>query len=123
LLVPEVDADGNDLAGIRLPDVAVPLGTATGWVMRRAALGSPNELVMLRGAWVPFAATKARRLAANDPRPSIEERYESKEAYLAKVKGVLQKLVEERFLGAADLVPQLQQAGEHWDWVINQSAH
>lgn len=122
LLVPQVDADGNDLAGIRLPDVAVPLGTATGWVFRPAALGSPHELVFLRGAWIPFATTKARREAMHDPRPAIEERYDSKETYLAKVKDVLQKLIRERFLTDDDLAPQLQQASARWDWVINQSA-
>ena len=122
LLVPQVDADGNDLSGVRLPDVAVPLGTATGWVFRPAALGSPHELVFLRGAWIPFATTKARREVMHDPRPAIEGRYDSKEAYLAKVEDVLQKLIQERFLTDEDLAPQLQQASARWDWVINQSA-
>ncbi len=122
LLVPQVDADGNDLAGIRLPDVAVPLGTATGWVFRPAALGSPNELVFLRGAWVPFAANKSARVSTDDPRLSLRERYASKEAYLGQVNGVLQELIRRRFLAEEDLAPQLQQAGERWDWVLKQSA-
>ena len=122
LLVPQVDADGNDLAGIRMPDVAVPLGTATGWVFRPASLGSPHELVPLRGAWIPFANTKARQDIAHDPRPVLEERYDSKETYLAKVKDVLQKLVEQRFLTEEDLAPQLQQADKRWDWVASQAA-
>ncbi len=54
LLVPQVDADGNDLAGIRMPDVAVPLGTATGWVFRPEAMGSPHEIYLLRGAGCPL---------------------------------------------------------------------
>ncbi|MEQ1750074.1 MAG: alpha/beta hydrolase domain-containing protein, partial [Prosthecobacter sp.] len=78
LLVPQVDADGNDLGGIRMPDVAVPLCTATGWVFRPAAFGSPHEFYLLRGAWVPFAKTQD----ANDPRASLEERYASKDTYL-----------------------------------------
>ena len=122
LLVPQVDADGNDLAGIHVPDMAVPLGTATGWVFRPAALGSPNELVPLRGAWVPFAATKAIREAAHDPRPSLEERYASKEAYLEKVSQAVQKLITQRFMTEEDLKPQLKQAGERWDWVMTQKA-
>jgi len=122
LLVPQVDADGNDLAGIRLPDVAVPLGTATGWVFRPAALGSPGELVFLRGAWIPFAATKARREAAGDPRLSLEERYASKEAYLARVKDTVQGLIRQGFLAESDLPGQLQLAAGRWDWVTRQGA-
>ncbi len=74
LLVPQVDTDGNDIAGIRMPDVAVPLGTATGWVFRSASRGTPHEPVLLRGAWVPFAATKAIQQQTKDPRSAMEER-------------------------------------------------
>jgi hypothetical protein len=119
LLVPQVDADGNDLAGIRMPDIAVPLGTATGWVFRPEAMGSPHEIYLLRGAWVPFAVTKTRRNETRDPRPSIEERYASKDDYLAKVREVLEHLIARRFLEESDLEPQLKQAGVRWDWVVN----
>lgn len=118
LLVPQVDADGNDLAGIRMPDIAVPLGTATGWVFRPAEFGSPHEFVLLRGAWIPFATTKATRLKSDDSRPSLEERYASKEAYLAQVKDVVQKLINGRLMDESDLEPQLKQAGQRWDWVV-----
>jgi hypothetical protein len=122
LLVPQVDADGNDIAGIRMPDVAVPLGTATGWVFRPSSLGSPLEPVLLRGAWVPLAATRERREAAQDPRPAMSERYASHEAYLSQVKDVLQKLISQRFLSEQDLEPQLKQSGARWDWVMQQPA-
>ncbi|MDB6004798.1 MAG: hypothetical protein JWR15_1785 [Prosthecobacter sp.] len=122
LLVPQVDADGNDIAGIRMPDVAVPLGTATGWVFRPASMGSPLETVLLRGAWVPFATTLERREAARDPRQAMGERYASREAYLSKVKEVLQKLIGQRFLSEEDLEPQLKQSGERWDWVMSRPA-
>jgi hypothetical protein len=118
LLVPRVDADGNDLPGIRMPDVAVPLGTATGWVFRPEAMGSPHEFYLLRGAWVPFAATRAGREAAGDPRPSVEERYGSKDDYLAKVRAVLGDLVDRRLLEEIDLEKLVRQAGERWDWVV-----
>ena len=118
LLVPQCDADGNDLGGIRVPDVAVPLGTGTGWVFRPAAFGSPHEFYLLRGAWVLFAKTKAEREAAKDPRLSLEERYPSKDAYLDQVKAAVRKLIEQRFLTDADLEPQLKQASERWDWVM-----
>jgi len=119
LLVPQCDADGNDLGGIRVPDVAVPLGTGTGWVFRPAAFGSPHEFYLLRGAWVPFAKTKAERQAANDQRPSLEERYANKTTYLDQVKAAVQKLIEQRFLTPADLELQLKQASERWDWVMS----
>ncbi|MFO1438739.1 MAG: alpha/beta hydrolase domain-containing protein [Verrucomicrobiaceae bacterium] len=122
LLVPQCDADGNDHGGIRVPDVAVPLGTGTGWVFRPAEFGSPHEFYLLRGAWVPFAKTKADREAANDPRLSLEERYGSKDTYLDQVKAAVQKLIEQRFLTDADLEPQLKQASERWDWVMRQTA-
>ena len=122
LLVSQVDADGNDIAGNRMPEVAVPLGTTTGWVFRAASMGSPHEPMLLRGAWVPFPRTKARREATHDPRLSIAERYASKEAYLALVKTTLQKLVEQRFLTEEDLDPQLKQASERWDWMARPSA-
>jgi hypothetical protein len=122
LLVPQVDTDGNDIAGVRMPDVAVPLGTATGWVFRPASMGSPHEPVLLRGAWVPFAATREQREAAHDPRPALAERYASRETYLSQVKDVLQKLISQRFLSEQDLEPQLRQAGDRWDWVKHQPA-
>lgn len=122
LLVPQCDADGNDLGGIRVPDVAVPLGTGTGWVFRPAEFGLPHEFYLLRGAWVPFAKTQAEREAANDPRLSLEERYANKAAYLDQVKAAVQKLIEQRFLTDADLEPQLKQASERWDWVMRQTA-
>jgi hypothetical protein len=117
LLVPQVDADGNDLGGIRMPDVAVPLGTATGWVFRPAAFGSPHEFYLLRGAWVPFAKTQD----ANDPRPSLADRYASKASYIDQVKAAVQKLIEQRFLTTTDLEPQLKQASDRWDWVMQHS--
>jgi hypothetical protein len=120
LLVPQVDADGHDLGGIRMPEVAVPLATATGWVFRPVALGSLQTFYLLRGAWVPFAKTQAERQAAGDPRPSLEERYSSKSDYLDQVKAAVEQLIQQRFLMAADLGPQLKQASARWDWVTSQ---
>lgn len=122
LLVPQVDTDGNDLGGILMPDLAVPLGTAAGWVFRPKSTGSPHELVMLRGAWVPLAPTQAQREKMNDPRPSLEERYASKDEFMAKVKAAIRKLIEQRLMLDDDLEPQLKQAGERWDWVVRQPA-
>ncbi|MBL9144207.1 MAG: hypothetical protein JNM99_11060 [Verrucomicrobiaceae bacterium] len=118
LLVPQVDADGNDLGGIRMPDLAVPLGTAAGWVFRPKSMGSPHELMMLKGAWIPLAATKTQREKKNDLRPSLEERYSSKNEFMTKVKAAIEKLIEQRLLMPDELEPQLKQASERWDWVV-----
>ena len=77
--VPKTDADGNDIAGIRLPDVQVPLATYTGWALRAGAAG--NDGCEGSGQYIPFAKTKADRLAIGDPRLSIEERYGNFETY------------------------------------------
>ena len=122
LLVPQVDADGNDLGGIRMPDLAAPLGTAAGWVFQPRTTGAPRELVMLRGAWTPFAATRAQREATGDPRPSLEERYTSKAGFLEQAGAAIQALIDQRLLLETDREPQLKQAGERWDWVASRTA-
>src|SRR6516165_9118867 len=94
-----VDADGNEVAGIRLPPIAVPLGTHTGWNVYRA---QPSELADRDGSYIPFAKTTQERAAARDPRPSLEERYGSREAYVTKVRAATEALVAERLLLPAD---------------------
>ncbi len=96
-LVPQVDADGNDLGGIRNLFVQVPVGTYTGWNLFRDDWFT-NGFCTLMGSYIPFAATKAERLKAGDPRLSIEERYPSKEAYVAAIRKAAADLVAERFL-------------------------
>ncbi len=97
VLVPRVDADGNEGAGIRLPDIAAPLGTFTGWNLYRFP-GLEGELCDRDGSYVPFAKTKAERLQAGDPRPSLEERYGTRAAYVALLAQAAQALVQERLL-------------------------
>ncbi len=118
LLVSQVDADGNELGGIRLPDVSVPLATYTGWNFRSAAVGGSQELVALAGSSIPFAATKAKRTASGDPRLSVEERYTSKDDYLRRVREAADKLVKERYVLADDVNPILAHAGAMWDHVV-----
>jgi hypothetical protein len=102
-----VDADGNEIAGIRLPPIAVPLGTHTGWNVYRA---EPRELADRDGSLIPFARTRTAREAARDPRPSLEERYGSREAYVAKVKAAAEALVAERLLLPADAAAYVKAA-------------
>ena len=85
--------------GIRTPSIAVPLGTYTGWNVYRA---QPDELADRDGSFVPFARTKTEREAAGDPRPSLEERYGSRDAYVAKVQAAADALVADRLLLPSD---------------------
>jgi hypothetical protein len=101
ILVPQVDADGNDLAGIRLPAVEVPLGTYTGWNLQTRE-SAEDELAGLLGSFIPFTQTKAERAAIGDPRLSLEERYESEVDYLARVSRAARALIQERLLLAED---------------------
>ncbi|HPA17453.1 MAG TPA: alpha/beta hydrolase domain-containing protein [Verrucomicrobiae bacterium] len=119
LLVPQVDADGNDIAGIRMPDVSVPLATCTGWMFRPASMGCPEELLPLKGSWIPFATTREQRERLGDPRPAIKERYPTREIYLSRVGEALQELLKQGFLLAEDIDPMLKQAGDHWDWAMS----
>jgi hypothetical protein len=98
-LVCAVDADGNEVAGIRLPPIAVPLGTYTGWNVYRA---QPSELADRDGSLIPFARTQQACEAAGDPRPSLEERYGSRETYAAAVEAAAAALVAARLLLPAD---------------------
>jgi hypothetical protein len=97
VLVPKPDEDGQDIAGIRPMEIRVPLGTHTGWNVRAAGFRAPN-LCGLSGSFIPFATTRAERLASGDPRKSIEERYKDHEGYVKAVKKAAKKLVKERFL-------------------------
>lgn len=103
--VPKTDGDGNEIAGIRLPDVAVPRATYTGWALRAGA--HANDGCEGTGQMIPFPKTKAERLAAGDPRLSIEERYPSLAAYAAKVEHEVDALVAKRLMLREDARPAL----------------
>jgi hypothetical protein len=110
--VPKTDSDGNDIAGIRLPELTVPLATYTGWALRSGVW--VNDGCEGSGQYIPFEATKAERLAAGDPRPSVEERYASYAQYKAKVIDAVDNLARRRFLICDDtqaIVTRLLAAG------------
>jgi hypothetical protein len=115
LLVPQVDGDGNELAGIQLPDVAVPLATYTGWNFRSPTIGQPAELLPLTGSYIPFPVTRAAREAARDPRFSIEERYGSRARYQALVTDRASALVGQGYLLSEDLGTVIDRALARWD--------
>jgi alpha/beta hydrolase family protein len=109
ILEMQVDADGNDLAGIRSIFLETPIGTYTGWNLGRKDRFE-NGMCNLQGSFIPFAATRAERIATGDPRPSIEERYPTKEAYLAAFRRAADDLVAKRFLLPDDAALLLQRA-------------
>jgi hypothetical protein len=125
-IVPQVDADGNDVGGIRLPEQAVPLGTYTDWAFRSEQTGAPDTLVAMAGSYIPFAKTRADRDKDHDPRLSVAERYGSRAEYVRRAEDAAKKLVQERYLLEEDVAPIVAAAGQHWDWsmappAVNQS--
>lgn len=105
-LVPKTDADGNDIAGVRMVDVTVPVGTYTGWALRAGSEDGCDGA----GQFIPFAKTKAEREANNDPRPSLEERYASHEDYVTKIKAAAEGLRAQRLMLDADVAAVVARA-------------
>ena len=122
LLVPQVDADGNETSGIRLPEIAVPLATYTGWNFRAPAVGAPDRLYPLLGSYIPLAKTKAEREGRGDPRPSVTERYPTRDAYLGKIREATSGLVRDRYMLSEDAEVAVARAAAHWDLLMGGSA-
>ena len=122
-LVSALDNDGNEIGGVRLPFISVPLATHTGWNTRHNDMGGEGQTLStggasggtLKGSTIPFPPTKAVREAQNDPRVSIEERYDSKKQYLSLVKKACVNLVNDRYLLERDLDSLINLGGSHYD--------
>ncbi|MDP4223710.1 MAG: alpha/beta hydrolase domain-containing protein [Bacteroidota bacterium] len=108
-LVPKVDRDGNEIAGIRGIDIRVPLGTHTGWALRREGYGS-GDLSSLSGMFIPFKKTRKERIEAKDPRLSLQERYKSHENYLEAVRKAAEELVNKGYLLPEDAEAEIHKA-------------
>ena len=119
ILVPQVDADGNGIAGVRMPELAVPLATYTGWNLFNDRSGPAGVLSSMQGSYIPLARTTTDRKRTNDPRPSIEERYRDRDSYVGLVAKAAQALIDQRFLLAEDLAVIVQNAGRHWDYAAS----
>ena len=117
-LVPQVDRDGNEIAGIRLPEIKVPLATYTGWNLRHYSLGAPEELYSMVGSFIPFPSNKKDRLSTGDPRLSIVERYDSRSNYLNKIKGESIRLEKMGFLLNDDIPNIVNRAAILWDYLV-----
>ena len=109
ILVPKVDRDGNDVAGIRLPVVQVPIGTYTGWNLQPRRLAE-DELSGLLGSFIPFAKTKAERNKLRDPRLSLQERYKNHNDYVKKVSRAARILLDQRYLLPDDAERMINEA-------------
>jgi Alpha/beta hydrolase domain len=109
VLVPNVDGDGNEIAGVRSTMIQAPLGTHTGWNLRRAGF-SEDELCGLTGSYIPFAKSKAERMVKGDPRPSLEERYGTHDRYVEAVRGAAGRLVTQGFLLPEDAARVIREA-------------
>ena len=122
LLVPSVDADGNESAGIRLPHLAVPLGTYTGWNYYDPPPGKLQPLAGLIGSYFPFPKTRAERQRKHDPRISIEERYAGRGEYLTRLAAAARELVGQRYLLQRDVAQIVDAAGRHWDYTTSRDS-
>src|SRR5262245_41975912 len=96
----------------------VPLATTAGWNFRKSAIGGTHLFFPLLGSYVPFASTKAERERTHDPRLSIEERYRSREGYLARVQEAATSLVKDGYVLAEDVPAIVKHAGDHWDLLM-----
>jgi hypothetical protein len=118
VLVPQVDADGNDLGGVRLPEVAAPLGTYTGWNVQLPQLRDLHYLAGLLGSFEAFPRTKAERARSGDARRSLEERYNGRQDYLNRVEFAARDLVRQHLMLAGDVPAVLQRAAVMWDGLV-----
>jgi hypothetical protein len=114
VFVQSTDADGNALGGIRHPLLTAPIATHVGWSLRASGYGE-GDLFTIQGSMIPFAATEAERQRAGDPRPSLEARYASRDAWAARLAAATDHLVTERLLLAEDGDRLLAAARESWD--------
>src|SRR4029434_4781189 len=106
------------VGGLRLPDVTVPLATYTGWSFRNKGIGGTEQFFPLIGSYVPFATTKTERQRNGDPRPSIQERYQSRDQYLKLVEEATAPLVKTGYLLADDVPTVVKRASSHCDLLM-----
>ena len=117
--VSRLNEDLNEIAGIRLPELAVPLATYTGWNLRHPERGNPNLFHGisggLAGSTIPFPATRKQRESSSDPRLSIEERYPSREDYLQRLRESGKALAAEGYLLEEDIERIVQRTAKIWE--------
>jgi hypothetical protein len=121
ILVPQVDSDGNEVAGIRVPELSVPLATYTGWNLFNERAGPPDVLSSMQGSFVPFARTRGDRERAGDPRRSVDERYQGRDQYLELIGKAARDLVTRGYLRGDDVPRIVDQASVRWEFVAGRA--
>ena len=114
VLVPQVDADGNEREGVRLPEMVAPLATYTGWNLRDPSIGAPDERLPFEGSYLPFPKTAADRQKTGDPRKSIAERYVDQKDYMGQFTKALDELIRQRWILPEDREALLRRGGQEW---------
>ena len=116
VLVPQVDEDGNERAGIRLPAVSVPLATYAAWNLRDPSIGAPDQRVSFECSFIPFPKTAEEKKQKGDPRKSIAERYSSRDDYLKRFRAALDELIKQRYLLEQDREALIKLGEQEWDY-------
>ena len=123
-LVSQLDDDCNEIAGIRLPDLQVPVATYTGWNLRHPDIGNPELYIGISGGlagWtLPFPVTRSQREASGDPRLSLEERYASREEFLDRVWAAAKSLGDDGYLLTEDLDNVVERAALKYDYYVSE---
>lgn len=114
-LVPQVDEDGNERSGVRLPEITVPLATYTPWNLRDPSIGAPGQRVSFEGSYLPFPKTAAERQRTKDPRKSIAERYSNREDYLRRYRDAVDDLIKRRWILDEDRKTLLDRGLSEWE--------
>jgi hypothetical protein len=121
-LVAALDADDNELGGLRLPDLSVPVGTHTGWNPRDPSTGAPEQITPMQGATFFFAPDAATRAANGDPRPSLAERYPSRDDYLERVRTAGRELAAQGYVLEEDMALIVEDNAARYDEAMRPSA-
>jgi hypothetical protein len=119
VLVPQVDADGNERDGVRLPEITVPLATYASWNLRDPSIGAPDQRVSFELSYLPFPKTAAERQTTGDPRKSIAERYSDRETYLTRYHAAVEDLVKQRWIIPEDRDAIVHRGEQEWSEATN----
>jgi len=119
VLVPQVDEDGNELGGIHLPEISVPLATYTGWNLRDPSIGAPTQRLPFEGSFIALPKTAEAARNSGDPRKSIAERYSGREEYLKRFADVTDELIKQRWILPEDRAALMERGSKEWDLLAN----